>query len=58
MYSYRPLHMAEQKQGGQLKPTSSSCVRVWGVDMPEAMNNKKGWRERVRDIPADGQTRW
>ena len=26
-------------------------------DLPEAMNNSEGWRERVRDIRADG-TRW
>ena len=27
-------------------------------DLPEAMNDKEGWRERVRDIRADGTTRW
>ena len=27
-------------------------------DQPEAMNDRKGWRERVRDIRADGTTRW
>ena len=26
-------------------------------DLPEAMNNREGWRERVRDIRADGTTR-
>ena len=31
MYSYGPLHMAEQKQGDQLKPTYSSSVRIQGV---------------------------
>ena len=31
MYSYGPLHMAKQKQGGQLKPTYSSSVRIRGV---------------------------
>ena len=25
---------------------------------PEAMNDREGWRERVRDISADGTTRW
>ena len=25
-------------------------------DLPEAMNNRDGWRERVRDIRADGKT--
>ena len=27
-------------------------------DLPEAMNVREGWRERVRDIRADGTTRW
>ena len=27
-------------------------------DMPEAMNDREGWRERVRDIHADGMPRW
>ena len=27
-------------------------------DLPEAMNNRDVWRERVRDIRADGTTRW
>ena len=27
-------------------------------DLPEAMNDRVGWRERVRDISADGATRW
>ena len=31
MYSYGPLHMAEQKQDDQLKPTYSSSVRIWGA---------------------------
>ena len=31
MYSYGPLHMAEQKQGNQLEPTYSSSVRIRGV---------------------------
>ena len=31
MYSYGPLHMAEQIQGGQLKPTFNSSMRIWGV---------------------------
>ena len=26
-------------------------------DLPEAMNDREGWRERVRDIRADGATR-
>ena len=27
-------------------------------DLPEAMNDWEGWRERVRDICANGTTRW
>ena len=27
-------------------------------DLPEAMNNWEGWRGMVRDIRADGTTRW
>ena len=27
-------------------------------DLLEAMNDREGWRERVRDIRADGTTRW
>ena len=33
MYSYGPLHMAEQKQGDQLEPTYSSSVWIRGVVM-------------------------
>ena len=31
MYSYVPLHMAVQNQGGELEPTYSSSVRIRGV---------------------------
>ena len=27
-------------------------------DQPEAMNDREGWRERIRDTHADGRTRW
>ena len=27
-------------------------------DLPEAMNDREKWRERVRDIPAGGRTSW
>ena len=33
MYSYGPLHMAEQKQGDQFEPTYSSTVRIRGVTL-------------------------
>ena len=27
-------------------------------DLPEAMNDREKWRERIKDIPASGTTRW
>ena len=27
-------------------------------DLPKTMNDREGWQERVRDIRADGMTRW
>ena len=49
--------MSEQKQDGQLEHTYSSYVRIRDVgpgDLPEAMNDREKWRERVRDIRAGG----
>ena len=54
-----PPHMTEQKQDGQLEHTYSSFVRIQDValkDLPEAMNDREEWRERVRDIPAGDTT--
>ena len=36
------------------------CVDTWcsPEDLLEAMNNREGWWERVRNIYADGMTRW
>ena len=49
--------MAEQKWDDQLKHTYSSYVRIQDTeDLPEAMNNREKWRERVRDIHASGMT--
>ena len=51
--------MAEQKQDDQLEHTYSSHVRIRDVvpeDLPEVMNNREKWRERVRDIRASGTT--
>ena len=36
---------------------------LWGYgcspeDLPKAMNDRERWRERARDIRADGSTRW
>ena len=59
MYSYGPLHMAEQKQGDLLEPTySSEDTECISEDLPKAMNDREGWREKVRYICADDTTRW
>ena len=51
--------MAEQKQDNQFEPTYSSYVRIWDValrNLPEAINDREEWQERVRDIRAGGTT--
>ena len=50
--------MAEERQDDQLEPTYSSCedMECSPEDLPEAMDDREGWRERVRDIPDDGAT--
>ena len=55
MYSYGPPHMAEQKQDDQLEHfcEDTGCSPE---DLPEAMNEREKWRERVRDIRAGGTT--
>ena len=42
------------------KTTSSNihAAAMWGYGMPEAMNDKEKWRERVKDIRASGTTWW
>ena len=42
--------MAEQKQDDQIEHTYSSYVRIRDSpeDLPEAMNDREKWRERVR----------
>ena len=58
IYSNGHLNMAVQKQGGQLEPTYSSCVdmRRSPGDLPEAINDKEGWQQGVREFCADGMT--
>ena len=53
-------HMAEQNQDDQLEDTyiqqlceDTGCSPK---EMPEAMNDREKWRERVRDIRAGGTT--
>ena len=60
MYSYGPPHIAKQKQDDQLELTYSSYVKTGcnPEDLPEAMNDREKWRERVRDIRAGGMTWW
>ena len=56
-----PLHMAVQKQGSQLEPTYNSSLKIQDValrGLPEAMNDRERWRERVRDVRADSTRRW
>ena len=51
--------MAKQKQDDQLEHTHSRYLRIRDValiDLPEAMNNREKWREKVRDISASGTT--
>ena len=53
MYSYGPPHMAKQMQDVQLEHTYRSYVKIRDValeDLPEVMNDREKWRERVRDI--------
>ena len=58
MYSYGPPHMAKQEQDDQLEHTYSSCKDTGcsPEDLPEAINDREKWRERVRDIRAGGTT--
>ena len=58
MYSCGPLHMDKQKQDDQLEPTYNSCANMGcsPEDLLEAMDDREGWQERVKDICADGMT--
>ena len=55
VYSYGPPHMAEKKQNSQVEQLheDTGCSPV---DLPEEMNDREKWRERVRDIRAGGTT--
>ena len=53
MFSYGPSHMVEQKHTAYSEDTGYSPE-----DLPEATNDRKEWRERVRDIRAGGTTWW
>ena len=53
MYSYGPPLIAEQKHDDQQLCEDTGCSPE---DLPEAMNDREKWRERVRDIRAGGTT--
>ena len=55
-----PFHIDEQRQDAQLEPTYSSSVPIRNVapEDPKALDDREGWRERVRDIHADSVTWW
>ncbi len=46
--------MAEQKQDDQLELCEDTGCSP--EDLPEVMNDREKWRERVRDIRASGMT--
>ena len=51
--------MAEQKQDDQLEHNIQQLCEDTGCspeNLPEAMNDREKWRERVRDIRASGIT--
>ena len=54
MYSYGPPHMDELKLDDHLEHTYMQQVCEDTVcspeDLPEAMNDREKWRERIRDI--------
>ena len=58
MYFCGPLHMDKQRQDDQLEPTYSADRRYSPEDLPEAMDDREGRQERVRDICADATTWW
>ena len=61
MYSYGPPTNGRAKAG---RPTRTYIQLLcedtgWSPeDLPEAMNDREEWRERVRDIRADDKTWW
>ena len=49
MYSCGPLHKNEQGQDDKLEPSYSSSADTGcsPEDLPKAMDDREGWRERV-----------
>ena len=62
MYSYGHPQMAKQKQDEQLEHTyiQQLCENTGcsPENLPEAINDRKKWRERVKDIHVGGMTWW
>ena len=63
MYSYRPPTYGRAKAGRPATFVTYIQQLCEGTgcspeDLPEAMNDREKWRERVRDIRASGTTRW
>ena len=61
IYIYMDPHIWPSKsRDDQLEHTYSSYVKIREdtEDLPEAMNDREKWRERVRDIRASGSTWW
>ena len=61
MYSSGSLYTDDQRQKDQLELIYSSYVTIRDVALktcPEAMDDREKWRERVRDIRANGVTWW
>ena len=58
MYSYGPPHMTKQKQDDQHEQQLGKDKGCSPEDLPEAINDKEKWRERVRDIRASGTIWW
>ena len=57
---WTPLH-GQAKAGRPARTYIQQLCEDTGCsleDLPEAMNDRERWRERVRDIRADGTTRW
>ena len=57
MFSSGPLHRDEQVLYDLLELIYSSCVDTGcSLDLPEAMDDRDEWQERVKEIRASGTT--
>ena len=61
IYSCWLLPMDKQREDDQLEPIYNSSVPILDValeDLSRAMNDRDGWREKVREIRAGSATWW